>query len=64
MSEEKIKEQAHPDWRDASDYAYTKRMTRDDWAGEFLRRNRAYEQRRTSCRCQKHDPENLRTESR
>ena len=29
-------------WRDVSSYAYTKNLTHDDWAWEFLRRNRAY----------------------
>ena len=29
-------------WRDVSSYAYTKNLTHDDWAWEFLRRNPAY----------------------
>ena len=35
---------AHPssNWRDPSNYVYTKNLTRDDWAWEFLRRNPAY----------------------
>jgi hypothetical protein len=32
----------HPDWRDASSYGYTRDFTRQAWAWEFLRRNRAY----------------------
>jgi hypothetical protein len=29
-------------WRDLSSYAYTKNLSHDDWAWEFLRRNYAY----------------------
>lgn len=32
------------DWRQAEDYAYTERLTRRDWAWEFLRRNDTYRQ--------------------
>lgn len=32
----------HSDWRDASAYDYTRDLTREAWAWEFLRRNRAY----------------------
>ena len=28
-----------PDWRDEKAYAYTARLTRREWAWEFLRRN-------------------------
>lgn len=28
-----------PNWRDESSYAYTKSLTRREWAWEFLRRN-------------------------
>jgi len=59
MGQEKIKEEAHPRWRDASNYAYTKRLTRDDWAWEFLRRDRAHAQLRTNGRCQDHNREDL-----
>ncbi len=31
-----------PKWRDASNYAYTRHLTREAWALEFLERNRAY----------------------
>src|SRR5208282_2111303 len=31
-----------PNWRDASSYAYTRHLTREAWAWEFLRRNSAY----------------------
>ena len=34
--------QNHPDWRNASTYDYTRAFTREAWAWEFLRRNRAY----------------------
>lgn len=32
----------HPDWRDVTAYAYTKDLTREGWAWEFLRRNPAF----------------------
>ena len=31
-----------PDWRDLSTYQYTRDLTREDWAWEFLRRNQDY----------------------
>jgi len=31
-----------PNWRDPTTYAYTKNLTREAWAWEFLRRNPAY----------------------
>lgn len=32
----------HPDWRDPESYAYTRNLTRDAWAWEFLRRSPKY----------------------
>lgn len=31
-----------PDWRDPESYAYTRALSRDAWAWEFLRRNPRY----------------------
>ena len=31
-----------PDWRDAESYAYTRDLTPEGWAWEFLRRNPEY----------------------
>lgn len=31
-----------PDWRDAESYAYTRHLTPEGWAWEFLRRNPKY----------------------
>lgn len=31
-----------PNWRDASSYSYTKDLSREAWAWEFLRRNPAH----------------------
>jgi len=31
-----------PDWRDASSYEYTRALTEEGWAWEFLRRNPDY----------------------
>ena len=37
-----IGENARPDWRDASSYDYTRDLTAEGWAWEFLRRNPRY----------------------
>jgi transcriptional regulator len=34
--------QPRPNWRDASSYDYTRDLTREGWAWEFLRRNQDY----------------------
>lgn len=36
-------ENSEPDWRQPETYAYTEKLTRTDWAWEFLRRNPAFQ---------------------
>jgi hypothetical protein len=42
MSTEESATVSSSQWRDASNYAYTRDLTREAWALEFLVRNRAY----------------------
>jgi hypothetical protein len=42
MTTTEVDTDSSSNWRDPSSYAYTKNLTHDDWAWEFLRRNRAY----------------------
>jgi hypothetical protein len=42
MTTEEPAAASSPDWRDASSYAYTRHLTREAWALQFLERNRAY----------------------
>src|SRR5579864_7190097 len=37
-----ISKERRPDWRDPANYEYTRELTRDGWAWEFLRRNPKY----------------------
>ncbi len=39
---EKAQDDPIPDWRDPSTYDYTRHLTREGWAWEFLRRNPTY----------------------